>query len=190
MAHPSRKRAAMKLAVSLGGRVVYDPSPGGLPSAWRCAREAWLRSAAPGTTHVLVCQDDCLPGPHFLARLAVAVERRPRAMVAAYVGSIHAVHRAYMQHQRVGAADVPLPRNHFVPTVALVMPVGMISPAIDYLDAKLPRGWQYDDEAFKLYRQADRSVEAYATIPCLVSHDNGPRSVMRHGHHGKRYPMA
>lgn len=190
MAHPSRRRQAERLALQIGASVVFDPSPGGKPSAWRCAARAWSQEARLATTHILVCQDDALPCDGFNVKVVEAIQRRPQAMLSFYVGSIHHVRRDWIRHERVGAPDVPLPLNHFVPTVALAMPVSVAAAAMAYLGRKLPKGWGFDDEAFKMYRQSARTVGAYATIPCLVSHDNKPRSVMRHGHHGKRVPMG
>lgn len=190
MAHPSRRRKAERLALQIGASVVYDPAPGGLPSAWRCAARAWSLEAHPAVTHLLVCQDDALPCDGFIQKVDEAIRRRPRAMVSFYVGSIHAVRRSWLRHQRAGAPDVLLPIGHYVPTVALAMPVDVAATALAYLARKLPADWRFDDEAFRLYRQSARTVEAYATIPCLVRHDNKPRSVMRHQHHGARHPMG
>src|SRR5689334_18496797 len=125
MAHPSRRRKAERLALLHGGRVVYDPCPAGSPSAWRTARATWGSPTQPGTTHRLVLQDDAQPCADFLARLMTMIELEPKAMIAAYVGSIHAVTREYRRHERVGAPLCPLPRSHFVPTVALAMPIQM-----------------------------------------------------------------
>jgi hypothetical protein len=190
MAHPSRRRKAERLAIRHGGRVVYDPRPGDPPSAWRTSREAWTHRHPPATTHRLVLQDDAQPHPDLLAKALSLVTLEPESMIAFYVGSIHAVYRDYRRHERVSAVFCPLPRNHFVPTVALAMPLDLAADAVGWLDKKLPPTWALDDEAWKLYRQAHQRVEALATIPCLVGHDNRMVSVMQHRHHGRRFPIS
>lgn len=189
MTHPSRSLVGRALAHHLGGVAVTDPEPDE-PGAWSCARLAWGAHAKPGTTHRLVVQDDALPCEDFIRRASDALSDQPGAMVAFYVGSAHASARRLRMESMSCSPWHELARGHFVPTVALAMPLNIgwdlaAWPGADQLD---PR---YDDEIVGAFRDA-YDVPAWATIPCLVEHDNRPPSLLHpeHGHRTSCCPLG
>ena len=80
-----------------------------------------------------------------------------------------------------------LPLNHFVPTVGIVWPARY---AGGFLEWGATAGVVWDDEAVMAWRQrlhrVKADVDAVATIPSLVDHDNEQPSVLGHAHHGWR----
>jgi hypothetical protein len=189
MTHPSRKRRAQALAQILGAAVVIDPDPS-RPGAWSCARRSWSLPMRSRESHRLVLQDDAVPCEDFMRRAQEAISAQPEAMVAFYVGDRHAGANRLRAEARQCSEWHELERGHFVPTVALAMPRRMAVDLAHFQEAEL-MDWRYDDEIVGRFRDLTRAP-AYATIPCLVEHDNTERSLLHpeHGWRGSCCPLA
>lgn len=182
MTHPRRKQRARSLAERLGASVVIDPEPE-TPGAWSCARRAWGLGRDGRATHRLVVQDDAVPCEDFVRRASAAICRRPFGFVAFYVGDRHAGARRLHAEARHCEAWHELERGHFIPTVALAMPVNLAIDLSRWDHANL-MDQRYDDEIIGAFRTA-YDVPAWATIPCLVEHDSREPSLL-HPEHGRR----
>jgi hypothetical protein len=189
-AHPSRARRAVRQLHGLGidmFDVVVDPEPDGAPSAIRTYTRAL--AAVPADRHALILQDDAIPHHDVVHHADLIVRRHSTALVALYVGSIHAVGHAMRHDAARGRRFVTLPLRHFVPTVALIWPPGAPARFLDWLAANpRPDDRYQDDEVVKEWRCAmgREPIHAYAAIPSLVRHDNTLPSLLNHGHHGVR----
>jgi hypothetical protein len=193
MATLEREKAATRLGRKVNAEVVFDAG-GSKPSALR-GHVAALRHATDtylGTTHILVLQEDAIPCPGFPATLLDVVAARPDSLISLYIGTHHGGQAAYRRRMRSCQRFSPLPLNHFVPTVGIVWPA---------MYAKVFCNWvgqvedtKYDDEAIRVWRQRLHrqgvEIDAVASIPSLVKHDNDLPSVIGHRHHGRREPIC
>lgn len=188
MATLERSDAAVKLGEAVGAEVVFDPG-GKTRSALRGHRAALAHAldAYVGTTHVLVLQEDAIPCPGLVDAVMRAVEARPQALLSLYIGNGHAGQSVYLRRLRACQRFANLPLNYFVPTVGIVWPV---SQARGFHRWSANTGVIWDDEAIMAWRQQGHrqraDVDALATIPSLVDHDNQLPSIIGHHLHGYR----
>lgn len=179
--HPLRAALAAQLAEAIGGDVelAVDPDPDGRPSPWRAYRNA-LELTPAGATHRLVIQDDAIVCRDFRETVTRAVAARPDRLITLFVGGLPREHR-----NRVLTAcsrDEPwaeLDNLRWCPAIALVWPVAMIGPLLDFYD-KLPSArWTADDEIIGRYCKTTLRLPL-ATVPSLVEHpDDVPSLVGR-----------
>lgn len=180
MAHPIRAKQARRLAATINAGLVLDPRPAGKPSAYRTSLAAW--SMPTRRTHRILIQDDAVLCPGFVKTARRILQARPDSLVAFYVGSAHPGGYTYQRSARRCARYSDLPVDHFVPTVALAMPMRLARQYTEWAAVHIAADYPWDDEALRQWRQDDPSIPAIATIPCLVQHDSTISSVMQHMH--------
>lgn len=170
-AHPKRAALATELANSIHPcDVVYDPEPLASPNAWRCYRRA-LELTPAGATHRVVIQDDAIVCRHFTQVIPRVVAARPDKMVALFVAGMP--HQSRMRVYWACDREEPfadLSWDQWVPAVAVVWPVAVIAPVLEFVDAqRWPASFTADDE---IIGRATRSlgIEVLATVPSLVEH--------------------
>jgi hypothetical protein len=187
-AHPTRRRGIQRIRRTLGqASAVYDPDPEDTASAIRTYAHT-LAHAQPGHP-TLILQDDAIPHPDIRIYAARANASHPDALIALYVGSIHAGGPVLLRAARRGHRYATLPLGHFVPTVALVWPADTPARFLAWLDANpRPADRYQDDEAIKEWRRqlGRQAPPAIAAIPSLCRHDNTMPSLLNHGAHGHR----
>lgn len=192
----ARLTAAERLTHQLDGAALsIDGAVADYPSALRGFKQALQlavdnhHAGQPGS-HVCVVQDDAVPLVPGIRQVIdqVAFDNR-YGISSLYVGTIHAVRRDYHQAQRERRAWVPLPIQHYVPTLASVWPVDLAEAFLFWVDRLDDRTDPWDDEAVMRWRRWSSLCPASATIPCYFGHDNMLVSAMGHQHHGTRKPM-
>jgi hypothetical protein len=187
-AHPTRRRGVNRIRRTIGhATAVYDPDPAHTASAIRTYAHT-LTHALPGQA-TLILQDDAIPHPDIRTYAHRANTSHPDALIALYVGSIHAGGPVILKAARRGHRYATLPLGHFIPTVALIWPPDAPARFLAWLDQNPRPVERYqDDEAVKEWRRQLRreAPRALASIPSLARHDNGMPSLLNHGHHGHR----
>lgn len=190
--HPRRAELLPALLERLGddAEVVTDPDPdAATPSPWRCYRECLLRGldlADQGVTHLMVVQDDAHPCERFREAAGLAVEARPLNPLCLFVpGALRQAARR-VQHSAGSRAWVPLDRHLWVPVVALVWPVPLIAPTLEWVERRnWPEAFRADDEIVGRAMQALRQ-QVLASAPSLVQHpDLVPSLVGRRARAGR-----
>ncbi len=185
--HPKRDDLLPALLASApSARVVTDPEPTGFPSPWRCYR-ACLESAAAGTTHIACLQDDVTLTGNFEAGLDAAVRARPDSLLVLFHGgqpheNLPAIYRACDR----GEAWIRPASWRWIPAVALVWPVRLIAPALEFVDEQnWPERFRADDEIIgRAMRHLAESP--LVAVPSLVEHaDMTPSLVGRRAMQGR-----
>lgn len=180
--HPSRRDILGRLSGSLTGldvEVVTDPEPESrIRSAWRTYRRA-LEQTPAWSTHRLIIQDDAVPCRSFPEVLQRAVAAKPDSLLVLCVNGIPVLNARAVQ--RAGAQGHSWVEyvigQMIISTVALVWPVRLIGPTLDYIDAQnWPDSFTSDDERVAKAMRA-LGEQAYATVPSLVDHPDDVESV-------------
>lgn len=192
MAHPSREKRALDLAIEIEARHVCFDTREDEPNALRCARRAWQRAAEEGDW-ACVIQDDAIPtlglnpsviekvwrdatifyGPCAVALYHGAQSATARHLVTAYNRALHGFVRRD-------------PADTYLATVGAIVPSTWVA---DWLAYSHTPGWASstrDDECWGAYL-THRRLPSLVTFPCLVNHDNGVPSVAGNHAHGARY---
>lgn len=179
--HPRRADMLEPLLERLAGlevEVVADPDPDAdLRSAWRTYRQC-IEPASPEVTHVLTLQDDTVPCDDFAAGLDQVMIDRPSALVSLFLpGALGVVARIATRQASLGERYVSLEQGPWVPTVALVWPVDLMSRFRAVAD-----GWagpkQVSDDALVGKFRRETLCPAYATVPSLVQHPDTVGSIV------------
>lgn len=171
MSHPRRAHLAEELSrrnPRLDLRVVTDPEPERVPSAWRTARRAWS-AVAEGSTHHLVLQDDVHLAPDLVDRLHELVAERPDdalCLFAEWGSRTASAIRLAAMHGHGWAPVV----DDYVPCQALVLPSD-VARGFDAFAAAESTETTPDDVVLLEYL-ARRGVTAYAAVANLVDHDS------------------
>jgi hypothetical protein len=158
--------------------VVSDQDPGGRLCTWPTYRRA-LELTPAWATHRLVLQDDVEFCPGFLPVLDRVVAARPDRLVALCVcgnpaPSAYAVRQAHVR----GESFVELPKDRWVPTIALVWPAQLIVAALEFVDAaRWPATFLADDEIVMRVCEG-LGIRALACVPSIVEHPDRVHSVM------------
>jgi hypothetical protein len=190
-AHPARADLAAGLAAKLAAAcpvTVWDPDPGGDPSAWRTYRAALERTPV-GVSHRLVVQEDAEPCPGFVAAVGRAVRARPDRLLCFFHGGQprENVRRIFAAARR-GEAWAVLDPARWVPTVALFWPAGLVTEALAYVDAQSwPGRFRADDEIVGRFVRA-LDVRVLASVPSLVEHPDLVPSLLGRRAAGGRNP--
>lgn len=182
--HPARPELPARLREQLAPfgaahiETVVDPEPFGPASPWRTNRLAWELTPY-ACTHRLVIQDDAVPCKGFLQKARQAIAEHPDEPVSFFYGlnSYPLDMQGYSAALAAGEGWFPLPRQGWVPCVALVLPRDM---AWDVAGFSLPhhqRDHVADDEVILEWCVA-RGLSAWATVPSLVDHDDLAVSTM------------
>lgn len=179
MAHPMRRKAAESLRDEIGElepEIVYDPDPGGPPTALRTAGLAWRPG---GATHHLVLQDDARPCRDFHEAVHRAVAAKPGAVLALFASwSAHSGQAARMA-ALAGRSWVPA-IGEAIPAVAIVMPSHLAEGYAAYI-ATARRADGRDSAVMLDYLESVGEV-AYVCVPGLVQHDDPFRAPLGIGH--------
>lgn len=193
--HPSRPHLPERLLTMLGDlpdgavwRVVSDPDPTGPASPWRTQQAAWA-SSPDWATHTLLLQDDVLPAPGALRVVTAAIEARPAAVVAYYLGWM--LEGAVREHRLAAGAGghwAPIPRpTLYLPCLAISMPRAL---ALDVAPFEAPqyagRVHVADDEVLGTWYNARAGVEAYTIVPSVFQHDDEQPSTLLGHRDGRR----
>ena len=185
MAHPSRKDYAEALESQLkvmpfnAVGIVYnelgeDVSPH--DREWDTGSRSLKWGVGKGAWH-LVIQDDAILTPCFFENIVAAIEALPqKTLISLYVGQARpwplkittAVNRAedgdWLRHWML------------LWGVAIIIPTDHIEPMLEFVaDRQEP----YDTRIGMFYQR--NMMEVYYTIPSLVDHDDGQRSLLGHG---------
>lgn len=187
--HPRRAEILHDLISALtplSVQVVRDPEPNSrMPSSWRTNRLA-LETTPAWATHRLVIQDDTRPCRSFPAVLERAIAARPdRVLVLCACGRPAVTARRSRIAFGLGEAWVPLFRNQWVPTLALVWPARLIRPALRHVDSQAwPERFTADDEI--IARTLTRLREpVLVAVPSIVQHDDLVPSLLGARHKAK-----
>lgn len=183
-AHPRRAAMAAALALEVGGEVILDPDPAGLPSPWRTFRRL-LETTPELATHRVQIQDDAIVCDGFRTALEHAIEERPDRLLALFVGGApYQWVRSILEARARGSAWAELEHYHWVPVVATVWPAWMIPEVLSFVDRQTwPREFIADDEIVGHFCRA-QDVRVLATVPSLVQHPDlepsiiGPRTAL------------
>lgn len=172
--HPAREELSEALRSSLGGSErVVDPNPTGYPSPWRTYRTALERAFQRENewSHVLILQDDAEICSNFLPALDRIIPCRPDDLICLFVGgqpreSRDAVWAACENNDTFAW----LPRDRWVPAIAVIWPIHRIRPALEWVDRQgWPERFSADDEIIGRIKLA-QEVPVWATVPNLVEH--------------------
>lgn len=171
-AHPSRTEMAVSLADDIGASITWDPDPDGFPSAWRTYRHA-LESRPTGITNLGIIQDDATPCRGFTKAVSRAVRARPDRLIALFVSGQARDHAAELWAAGKRGDDWALLRSdRWFPAVATVWPVTLIEPFLAFVDEQnWPVQFRADDEIIGRFLRHAR-IDALATVPSLVQHDD------------------
>lgn len=180
--HPSRAEILPRLTEHLEGmrvEVIADPRPDSpRKAAWRsflrCLAEPWEG------THLLVIQDDAMPGLGFAAAAPRAIAARPESIIAMFLAhspkrTAREARAAYLARKRW----VAMHPMDWVPTVATSYPRDEVDRFVSWADSSVGAGQTGDDSILGRYCKTHR-VQAYATVPSLVEHPDDVASVVRH----------
>lgn len=177
-AHPFRAELAQEIAAEMGGVVVFDPEPEGVPrSAWRCYRavveHGIERARTRGITHLVVVQDDVTLCTNFAEAVRRAVAARPDRLIALFVAGQPRTHVQAVWN--AATRDLPwarLTNDKWFPVVAAVWPVALLQPLLDFVDAQTwPPNFRADDEIVGRFMRS-YEIDALATVPSLVQHED------------------
>lgn len=178
--HPSRAELLpelLRLLEPLLVDVVSDPEPDAAPSTWRTYEAALLATPA-GATHRLVIQDDAEPCDHLAEAVTAAVAARPdQLLVLCVCGQPVETAREMREAAAEGRPWAELLGQRWVPTIALVWPVGLIADGLAYMAGQRWRPDFADDERIGRICQG-LHVFPVATVPSLVDHPDRVPSVM------------
>lgn len=172
--HPAREAMARALGARIpGATLVFDPDPLGYRSPWRTYRTALEAQvhADNGATHLLVIQDDAEPCTNFLPAVHLTAAARPDGLVVLFVGGQprtlrDAVWGACNRDETFALC----PPAQWVPAVAVIWPVPVIAPALEWVTAqRYPEKFTADDEIIGRVKTA-LNLQAWATVPNLVEH--------------------
>lgn len=175
MAHPARRKIAVKLAHTLNAPIVWDQ----INDRWDTGRRAWLEHD-PTASHHLVIQDDALVQPHFLYHVQNAISHAPPGVLSLYAG-----HTWRDVFKEIPPGVSFLQMKQIVWGVGIVMPVSLIRRVIAYADGIDPEKVHHHyDLRLSRYFQS-RRLPVYYTWPSLVEHRNGPSLIP--GRNGGRH---
>lgn len=182
--HPARADMIPGLLERLEGldvQVVADPDPDSLVrSPWRTYRQC-VAAVPAGYTHVLTLQDDTIPCSHFADAVAHVTVDRPGSLVTMFLpGALGLVAKIATRQAAKGERYVSLERGPWVPTVALLWPVGLIDEFRAVCDdwARASRKPQVSDDALVGRFRRESCCDAVATVPSLVQHPDTVRSIV------------
>lgn len=154
-----------------GAQVVADPEPNDpRRSPWRCYM-ACLSEIKPDASHLLIVQDDAIACRDFLPTVERVVAVQPRRIVALFVpGTVHGGANAMLEACAAGKHWAEIPRQAFVPVVAVVYPREEAIALLAYSEARpFARGRTADDaNVAEWARVTQRTV--WMTVPSLVEH--------------------
>ncbi len=176
---PSRAHLIPPLLARLDGlhdvQVVTDPG-GPKPSSWRTHRLC-LEATPDDATHLLCLQDDALPCDDFAARALAAIEERPDRIIAFFLPGIGYLTRQVLVARKRKQRWLDLAPMSFVPLVAVVYPVAVARAIPGFADRRRMNVGRADDAVVGTYVRGHR-IQACATLPCLVEHDDEIESAM------------
>lgn len=171
MAHSSRRAEAEALAgrlAELDPLLVWDPDPGGPPSAVRTARLAWGAPARGGATHRVVLQDDVAVPDGFAQRLAGLVRSRPDAAVGLFSSWSSITGQGVRLAAYLGFDWAPL-LGQALAAPGIAMPTDL---ADEYAD-RLAGTARADRDSVEIHDfLAARRVPAIVAVPNLIQHDD------------------
>lgn len=177
--HPSRARELARLTAALDGLdpvAVTDPG-GKRPSSWRTHR-ACLETIPADATHLLVLQDDAIVCDRFGEAVRAAVRERPDTILCLFVPGFAPVALDVNKARKRGDRWMPWTLRSFVPVVGTIYPAAHARALVEFADARKLGPHRADDAIVAAYVRAYR-VPVFATVPCLVEHDDDCVSVMR-----------
>jgi GR25 family glycosyltransferase involved in LPS biosynthesis len=163
--------------------VVEDPEPGGPRNAWRSHR-ACLEATPAGATHLLVLQDDALPGEGFHDAIMEAISERPESVLLPFVQGFNYLRKQMREARTAGETFMRFHPRSFCPVVAIVYPATVASDLLAWAERTGHRRGA-DDGIVAFYCKARRIVPA-AMVPCICDHDEDIQSVgsgIRRGQH-------
>lgn len=172
--HPARADMIGPLLDRIGGdvEVVTDPEPDGFRSPWRTYREA-LERTPDGVTHRLILQDDVTVCDGFADAVELASASRPLRLLTLFHGgqprqNLPRIERGLAARQTWVAIDI----RRWVPVVALMWPVHVIRPALDWIDEQhYPVRLRADDEIVGRAMNA-LGETVLACVPSIVQHED------------------
>ncbi|MEU9505932.1 hypothetical protein AB0D32_06595 [Micromonospora sp. NPDC048170] len=185
MTHPTRldrARALRQRHPELDMRIVVDPVPDGERCTLRTAAAAWS-AVGDGATHHLVVQDDAVLCDDFANRLTAALEAYPTdglALFCEWGGDTSFMLRL----AAVGGIPWVEVTDHYVPSVALVLPAALGREFGESASQNLHEWAKQDDVSLRIFLN-HHGVRVVCPVPNLVEHDPGP-SLTGNDHMGPR----
>lgn len=209
-AHPARASMAEHLQRLLGRPrvpIVYDPEPDAPRDTWRSNRRAWQYGGGGAWTHRLLLQEDIIPCVGFREAAVAAVAAADAPLLCLFVSE--QLQNLAMAMQSAAAAGEHWAWGQpqgFVPMQALAMRRDQVADMLAWTSENPHPGQQpqypwlsrngveldprehrlpNDDEIVARWAR-ERRLPLCATVPSLVEHDTGVRSLIGNDHHGGR----
>ena len=174
--------------------VVTDYDSDSKPSPWRGFRKCF-DDLPRDCSHLVILQDDALPCRRFSERLHEAITEKPDAVVSLFVGGLPSQTRKLF-YQALGRGDrwSPIFFREIHHCVGLCWPIRQAEHFIQWVgENKIPgpNPPKSDDAVVGYWARKNRNtVQVWATVPCLVQHDDVFPSVVqgtnRFGDRGRR----
>ena len=174
MTHPTRldrARALRQRHPELDMRIVVDPLPEGERCTLRTAAAAWS-AVGDGATHHLVVQDDAVLCDDFVNRLTAALEAYPADGLALFC-EWGADTSFMLRLAAVGGIPWVEVTDHYVPSVALVLPAALGREFGELASQNLHEWAKQDDVSLRIFLN-HHGVRVICPVPNLVEHDPGP----------------
>lgn len=161
-----------------GAQVVADPDPTNPKrSPWRCYL-ACLSQLKPDDLHLLIIQDDAIVCPDFLPTVGKITAAHPERITCLFIpGTVHGGSRAMLDACHQGGHWAQIPRQCFVPCVAIVWPRAEAEALLTYCESRPFATARTADDAnvAEFARVAQRTV--WMTVPSLVDHPDDAASL-------------
>lgn len=177
----------MRLRAHLPAMPFFSTHSSKPPDPWAGYKLAMQRAVTlfPRRTHYVVMQDDVIPCSGFTGKVYERIKERPDDVISLWVGGLrNATTTAYLQAQIKGerwvqvGARRPMDIHH---CVALVWPRAKAEAFLLWTETNmLPgdgRDQQSDDAIVGAWSRRTKNY-FWATIPCLVEHDDDVESTI------------
>jgi hypothetical protein len=135
-------------------------------------------------THLVVLQDDCLPCRNFTELLEDAIAEKPDDVISLFVGGLPGnTRKLFLQALARGDRWSPVYFREIHHVVGLCWPIHHARHFVDFVaNNKIPgpNPPKSDDAVVGYWARKNRNtVQVWATVPCLVQHDDEFPSVVQ-----------
>lgn len=182
VAIPERRERAEALAASVGAEIIWDETHRGtFPTHVRAIQ------SAPGSSHVVVLEDDAVLCPDFTAHVEALVSQRPEHLLGLYVGRAHPVKVQDVLAEVVETShawlDDPRVTDHLRWGVGYVMPTSDVPAVVEALQAGSQHKWLHADKRLGSWHAAHGRLSY--PFPSPVDHDDTVRSTTSRSKRGR-----
>lgn len=188
--HPKRAHLLPQLVARLGAdtEIVTDPDPDSpIRSPLRCYVHC-LKTTPEWATHRVIVQDDALPADGFREKLQALVAEEPDALVPLFAPGMSPWIGMAHEARKLGQRFVRIYNPPMVPTVALVWPVALVAPFVEYIEEKISgttRPLTGDDGRVGKWALITKT-KVMVPFPSIVQHPDVEPSLIRRPNQGGR----